>query len=221
LTKLVSTFKDLTISEDAEHEIHSFLTSDLGAALPLHISLSRPIGFATERKDAFVDSLVRAVKSSGIRPFDISFVGLDWVSNFEKTRWFLVLRLKRPDSDGLNKLLHVSNQVVQEYGQLPLYANAPTPSKISKNKISTRKSPKSPWVDMDDASGAFHISIAWTLSSPSQELLELTESTTENYMENISQLQVKVEEIKSKVGNFVTNIPLPQNFSVGKGLFEV
>jgi len=50
-----------------EGEIHSFLTSDLGAPLPLHISLSRPIGFATEQKDSFVDSLQSAIKTSGIR----------------------------------------------------------------------------------------------------------------------------------------------------------
>jgi hypothetical protein len=74
---------------------------------------------------------------------------------------------------------------------------------------------------MDDISDAFHISIAWTLSSPSQGLLELTESTTVDYRKEISRIQVKIEEIKSKVGNLVTNIPLPETVSVGKGLFGI
>ena len=48
--------------------IHSLLTSDLAATMPLHISLSRAIGFATERKDDFVVAAERAIRSSGIRP---------------------------------------------------------------------------------------------------------------------------------------------------------
>lgn len=68
LTKLISALKEKVSPSCPEDEIHSFLTSDLGAPLPLHISLSRPIGFATEQKDAFVDSLKRGINSSGIRP---------------------------------------------------------------------------------------------------------------------------------------------------------
>jgi hypothetical protein len=56
------------LSENTNVKIHSFLTSDLGAPLPLHISLSRPIGFATQQKEDFVTSLDRAIKTSGIRP---------------------------------------------------------------------------------------------------------------------------------------------------------
>jgi hypothetical protein len=68
LTNLISILKDKLSPVNENSGIHSFLTSDLGAPLPLHISLSRPIGFATEQKDAFVDSLQRVIKSSGIRP---------------------------------------------------------------------------------------------------------------------------------------------------------
>jgi hypothetical protein len=48
--------------------MHSLLTSELAAPLPLHISLSRSIGFATERKDDFVVAVERIIQSSGIRP---------------------------------------------------------------------------------------------------------------------------------------------------------
>lgn len=57
--------------------IQSSLSSDLGAPLPLHISLSRPIGLGTEEKDGFTNSLARAVKSSGIRPYAVIIPVLD------------------------------------------------------------------------------------------------------------------------------------------------
>jgi hypothetical protein len=46
----------------------SLLISDLGAPLPLHISLSRPIGFTTDQKDLFLASLLEGIAASGIRP---------------------------------------------------------------------------------------------------------------------------------------------------------
>jgi hypothetical protein len=132
------------------------------------------------------------------------------------------LRLKKPESDGLNKLLHVSNQIVHEYGQPPLYAKTlTTPDKSSKNKFPLRKTSKSHRVDMNDVSAAFHISIGWTLRSPSQGLLELTKTLARDHMDELDQILVKIEEIKSKVGNVVTSIPLPKSVSVGKGLFGV
>jgi hypothetical protein len=65
---MISNLEANLLSENANVKIHTFLTSDLGAPLPLHISLSRPIGFATEQKENFVTSLDRAIKGSGIRP---------------------------------------------------------------------------------------------------------------------------------------------------------
>lgn len=74
---------------------------------------------------------------------------------------------------------------------------------------------------MEDHSDAFHISIAWTLQSPESELLDLTRTIAMDHMKKLDQIQVHTEEIKSKVGNVVTNIPLPKAVSVGKGLFGV
>ncbi|RDL33103.1 Uncharacterized protein BP5553_08542 [Venustampulla echinocandica] len=233
LEKLISTVKDGLPSGDDILKIHSFLTSDLGAPLPLHVSLSRPVGFATEQKDSFVNSLERAIKSSGIRPFNTAFSSLDWVANFENTRWFLVKRLEKPSSDGLNKLLHVSNTVVQEYGQPPLYTKpSPVTNHIGTSKGSSESSKSrhkriSPgtaplnhnWSHMEDFTDAFHISIAWTLGAPNQELLDLTASAATDYLKDISQISIKISEIKAKVGNAVTNLPLRTNIVEGKSLF--
>ncbi|CAG8958941.1 hypothetical protein HYFRA_00012938 [Hymenoscyphus fraxineus] len=229
LKNLISALQEKLPFEN-EAVIHSFLTSDLGAPLPLHISLSRPIGFLTEEKDGFVTSLERFISTSGIRPFEIRFCGLDWVANFEKTRWFLVLRIHQPAENGLNKLLHTSNTVVQNHGQPPLYAKAMVSSpSIDKGsspkgtgKLSgrgRRRPEKIEWKDMQDLSSAFHISIAWTLESPSQELKKVTGALVENHFKEMSSMEVDISEIKVKVGNVVTSLGLRTNAMEGSGLF--
>jgi hypothetical protein len=164
---------------------------------------------------------------ANILSFNVSFAGLDWVPNFENTRWFLVLRIQRPESNELNKLLHVCNVVVQEHGQPPLYSKP-----IFKESDSTQHTPLgkrrtvdsnalSTWKNVEDLSAAFHISIAWTLTAPSPELLELTKSVKHDHFNEIEQVLVAVNEIKAKVGNIVTNMPLPKSISLGKSLFGV
>lgn len=95
------------------------------------------------------------------------------------------------------------------------------PARDLKRKGTSKKTLKTFWDDMKDVSDAFHISIAWTLTKPNPELLELTKTMVTDYMKDLCQIQVKVEEIKSKVGNLVTNISLPRTVSVGKGLFGI
>ncbi|ESZ97350.1 hypothetical protein SBOR_2280 [Sclerotinia borealis F-4128] len=223
LTALIS-----KVASVKRFEIHTFLTSDLGVPLPLHVSLSRAIGFSKDVKDTFLTSFEQAIKFSGIRPFEIGFSGLAWVPNYEKTRWFLVLRLKRPGSDALNKSLHVSNKVVERFGQPPLYANSRTSENSPKNahpiqdiKMFRAKArqEKQNFSDMVDLSEAFHISIAWTLLPPDQELIDATERLTTNELMKVKQIQIKSGELKAKIGNVVTNVPLSMSVTEGKGLF--
>jgi U6 snRNA phosphodiesterase len=95
------------------------------------------------------------------------------------------------------------------------------PARDLKRKSTSKKMLKTSWDDMKDVSDAFHISIAWTLTEPGLELQELTKAMVTDHMKDLSQIQVKIEEIKSKVGNLVTNISLPRTVSVGKGLFGI
>ncbi|PVH83419.1 hypothetical protein DL98DRAFT_413198 [Cadophora sp. DSE1049] len=225
LSKLIAALQK-EISLDATSTVHSFVTSDVGVPLPLHVSLSRSLGFLAPQKDEFVDSLGRVLKVSGIRPFDITFTGLKWVANFERTRWFLVLSILKPESDGLNKLLHVCNSVVKQYGQPPLYPKPPTgPAFTPRKKQQKRKSQENrrapydkshsnmDWTEMQDATEALHISLAWTLQSPGKELLELTDTVAKNHLSLLQKIEVRVNEIKCKVGNVVTSMPLPRNAS--------
>lgn len=54
-------------SEDTQ--VHSLLTSDLGAELPLHISLSRPIVLLADQRHSFVDDLTSRIAQAGICPY--------------------------------------------------------------------------------------------------------------------------------------------------------
>lgn len=50
-------------------ELHSHLTSDLGAELPLHLSLSRPNVLATAQREGFVELLEERVEKARIAPY--------------------------------------------------------------------------------------------------------------------------------------------------------
>ncbi|KAL4957861.1 U6 snRNA phosphodiesterase Usb1 [Aspergillus filifer] len=177
-------------------KLHSFLYSDLGAQLPLHISLSRPVVLRTEERQPFMDAFEAFLENSDISPFDVQVESLDWVSNFEKTRWFYVLRTKRPDEDSLNQLLHVSNSSLGLFGQPPLYEAVSDASK---------QDPKS--APKGDYTGCFHISIAWSLEEPSDE------DRNRERMERIdlgelAALRIRFDCVKAKIGNNVSSILL-------------
>ncbi|KFX91283.1 hypothetical protein O988_07821 [Pseudogymnoascus sp. VKM F-3808] len=213
LTSLVDSFRDHSRYGDeyeGDLDIQSLLTSDLGSPLPLHISLSRPIGFSTATKDAFLSSLQTAISNSDIYPFPITFNGCDWASNYEGTRWFLALRVAKPLEDNLNKLLRVCNDTVQSHGQPPLYASAaaPDPDTPAQSKRPTQPPSNSP-SNTEDKSSSFHISIAWALTAPPRtsdtwqpptapEIAKLSSAST----------PITASEIKAKIGNVVTSIPL-------------
>lgn len=60
--------------------------------LPLHISLSRPLGLAIEQRQPLLDALTSRLKALGAA-FAVRFTGVDVAANENSTRWFLVLRV--------------------------------------------------------------------------------------------------------------------------------
>lgn len=51
-----------------KQQVFSLLKSELGAELPLHISLSRPITLLTNQRQTFVDALIQGIDKSSLRP---------------------------------------------------------------------------------------------------------------------------------------------------------
>jgi len=78
---------------------------------------------------------------------------------------------------------------------------------------------KNDWSQMQDRSGAFHFSIAWTLEPPDKDLIGITKALATSQMEEVSKIKVHVEDIKAKVGNVVQNIHLLSKVGESKGIF--
>jgi U6 snRNA phosphodiesterase len=161
--------------------------------------------------------------------FEVKCEDLDWVPNSEKTRWFLVLRLRKPEGDGLNRLLDVCNGTVEEYSQPSLYAASrharerplkvtAWPRKQGRNNIVP--TPKTE--EVSDYSSAFHISVAWTLEQPSSFVMNSTKSAiNDEAFEALESVPITVDAVKVKVGNIVTSIFLPLKVIEGKSLFGI
>ncbi|RVX72504.1 hypothetical protein B0A52_03694 [Exophiala mesophila] len=172
--------------------IHSFLRSNLGAPLPLHISLSAPIVLHTDQKSPFQELIEAKVQHAQITSFQTHTLGLKWVSNKDKTRFFFVLILSRPENDQLNLLLEKCNAVARHFGLEPLYhiRQSHDPAISPSHRDST------------DQTGSFHISIGWTLSEPSeQEKVHVSQAIC-------PRLTITFSQLKLKIGNSITDIPL-------------
>ena len=117
---------------------------------------------------------------------------LKWVSNHERTRWFLVLHVARPAADGLNRLLALSNRALAAFDQPLLYAPS---SDARRNRARVADDPVGP---VGDYSACFHVSLAWSLVGPSRAEEERVEG-----------LELGAVRQMVKIGNHVESIALP------------
>ncbi|KAK4444079.1 U6 snRNA phosphodiesterase Usb1 [Podospora aff. communis PSN243] len=212
-TLLTSLLSALQEKLPPEYKLSTFLTSDLGAPLPLHISLSRPLSLTTADKDGFLSKLVSNICNTRIAPFSLLCRGVEWHHTDESGRSFLVLRVQSQSSESsktavtalnpeLTKLLRHCNAVADEHGQPQLYQWA------------LKDDDKADGINEDDdrAGRAFHVSIAWSFAKPTEELMRLTEEVfgDPKTQDRIHNTQIHVDGMKAKIGNVVTHIPLPQ-----------
>ncbi|PLB50696.1 hypothetical protein P170DRAFT_435870 [Aspergillus steynii IBT 23096] len=188
-------------------DVQSLLRSDLGAQLPLHISLSRPVVLRTEQKQPFLETFTAALQESNVSAFDVVADSLHCVSNYEQTRWFYVLRARKPEHDNLNRLLGISNRCLALYGQPPLYEPPHEPGAERESRSSGKSAPKSAvkQPQMRDYSECFHISLAWSLTGPSPEDRD---QVAEIDLRRLSGLRIPFDCVKAKLGNQITSIPL-------------
>lgn len=132
--------------------------------------------------------------------FSVRPDSLKWVSNYEKTRWFLVLHVARPENDGLNRLLELSNRALAQFNQPPLYA---TPSHDSRpSRASVTHDHDSQRVDY---SACFHISLAWSLTEPNVRDAERVAGLD---LKPLNTMHVRFDSVKAKIGNHVDSVPL-------------
>jgi U6 snRNA phosphodiesterase len=188
LQKAINSFKQRQVG----HQVHSFLQSDLGVHLPLHISLSAPLVLQTSDKDKFSADLKEAVLASGARAFTVRTTDLAWVPNSDRSRYFMVLKLEKPANDDLNKLLRACNTCAKDWHLPLLYDQA------GKDESSS--------VQAFDRSSAFHISIAWTLHDP---VTDQKDQKSSKPLEPVTGIFIDLASVLMKVGNSVTEIPLP------------
>ncbi|KAL8364269.1 hypothetical protein RB601_009825 [Gaeumannomyces tritici] len=180
-------------------QLHSFLASDLGTPLPLHISLSRPFVLTTGDKDDFLRRLTVAVEGQTAVPrFAVHPSALSWHRSPDSNRAFLVLRVRERDDDGdtnpgLAALLARCNALVRQFGQPPLYASS-----------SSSSSPPSP------ADDKFHVSVAWSFADVTEDLCARTAAVygCPGFRDHVGALRIPVGCIKVKIGNAVASLAL-------------
>ncbi|OIW26099.1 hypothetical protein CONLIGDRAFT_635841 [Coniochaeta ligniaria NRRL 30616] len=205
-------------------ELNGFLTSDLGAPLPLHVSLSRPFVLSTAEKDEFLDQVTERIRRTRIPPLTLGCEGgVEWHRTPESNRSFLVLRVRsrlvkkddqqhlggegnedvqRNYNPELTALLVRCNTTVAAHGQPQLYQ----------------------WADDARIGDAFHVSIAWSFAEPDEELRNATAEVFADaeFGDAIRQLEFEVDGVKAKIGNVVNHIPLARESSKrSRGLFGI
>jgi len=185
------------------------LRSELGAPLPLHVSLSRTLQIKTEDRDAFLETLRLSLRRSAVCSFDCEFRNLKWVPNFHRNRWFLVLSIKRPTHDELNHLLHACNEAAQISGHPGLYTGAegdgPMEDHDLNDNLKRRKVDKIESRRLD-FSKYFHVTIAWNLMEPDTEWTALVEQLDTTRF--IQSPEAAFDTVKVRIGSAVHNITL-------------
>jgi hypothetical protein len=200
-------------------EIIPSLQSELGASLPLHVSLSRTLQLKTEDREPFLETLRTSLRRSAVRAFNFEFQDLKWVPNFERNRWFLVLGIKRPAYDELNGLLYACNEAVESHGHPGLYTGGKGDGPMQDNKAgddSKRRKVDEVKPQKLDYSEYFHVSIAWNLAEPDAEWTTLVRTIdTSKYIQSP---EAALDAVKVRIGNAVQSITLPTRRSVQGGV---
>ncbi|KAF3001313.1 poly(U)-specific 3'-to-5' RNA exonuclease [Curvularia kusanoi] len=179
------------------------LQSELGAPLPLHVSLSRTLQIKTDDRESFLEVLNGSLRRAAVQTFNFEFGRLKWVPNYQRNRWFLVLGIEKPAHDELNRLLCACNEAAQKSGHPALYSGTKGDGPMETN--SPRARPAN-MPDSADRSENFHVSIAWNLTEPASEWVSLVHSIdVDKY---IHSPQASFDVVKARVGNTVHNFDL-------------
>jgi hypothetical protein len=214
-------------------QLNGFLTSDLGAPLPLHVSLSRPFVLGTAEKDAFLEKLVEQLGSTEIGSFNLGcWGGLEWHRTPESGRSFLVLRVRSRRGRG-DESAGESDGVADEGcdrdedededndGQVELNPELVLLLTRCNTRVASYGQPSLyDWADGARLGDAFHVSIAWSFAEPDEELRRKTAIvfSQPEFRKAISEMEFQVGGVKAKIGNVVNHIPLYRNSKRARGM---
>ena len=190
----------LVDAADPDSQVHSLLRSELGAQLPLHISLSAPLVLKADQKSDFEELVQRKIMESGGGRVEVVAQRLRWERNYDGTRWFLVLVVGAQVNDELNRLLHACNESASEFDLPLLYAkrsDKPTGSSLEGQTISKSVAP--------NQTDAFHISMAWQLAEPGAKQKGALDHVN---LAELGKSSLGFEVVKLKMGNVVKDIRL-------------
>lgn len=112
-----------------------------------------------------------------------------------------MIRLEKPKDDNLNRLLRISNRILDSYGQPPLYATEIGAT----NRLLKHDKTKPPVAEVDDYTNCFHISLAWSLTEPSLEEQQRVSSIA---LDEMASLEINFSSVKAKIGNVVHSLNL-------------
>lgn len=217
---MIQTIKDSIKDENKKRirplsvpDIIPSLQSELGAPLPLHVSLSRTLQIKTDDRETFLGTLNNSLRRAAVQAFRFDFRDLKWVPNFERNRWFLVLGIKKPAHDELNRLLNACNEAAQSSGHPALYSGDKGDGPMETNSPTARSQFEH---NKSDRSKHFHVSIAWNLTEPDPAWISLVQNM--DVERCIRSPQASFETVKARVGNVVHNFDLgTRRNSLGTG----
>ena len=195
-------------------ELHNFLSSDLGAPLPLHISLSRPITLSTGNKDEFLDKVSAFIREGGLPAFTVRPLGLAWYKSPDSDRAFLIIRVTSSSSsssepgDDSNDDNNDSSSVDAPRATNPqltaLLRRCNAAATMFEQPALYQRTQGEPVGD------AFHVSIGWTFGLPPEEetaLAALRLFKLRQFAE-VRRWSIEVGGVKVKIGNVVSHVAL-------------
>lgn len=136
--------------------------------------------------------------------------------------------MRRPPNDELNRLLLAANQAAKRFGYPELYAEDQqhgegvdmTGGWGATTTTEDEENAKGFVHKKDDRSNTFHVSLAWSLEPPPAELRELSGVEDISYLmkQDVSQMSVKFDVVKVKVGNAIHALDIAPKRKEEKGI---
>lgn len=192
-----------------QQQVRSSLRSDLDVRQPLHVSLSTPLILTTDNKDTFESTLTRDIEELNLGVITTSASGLQWVSNFDGTRYFLIITLKTPGEGQLQKLLSTCNHTAASFALPELYSASNNES-VNVGVVPGAASTDTEYIDtgaptelVPSNGSKFHISIAWSL-----EKVHTSQSVLESLQSKLKDLKIIFDRVHIKIGNQVSTVQL-------------